>query len=327
MVISFLALLGLGLMVLLVVLLLVAALCGGRIAYWLVGGAGVVVLFIMAGGSLFLISARHQAAEAQKTRMIHEVVRQAELARNGSKFVSSSHGRPIDEIIQDGASRGTSAAPEDTDNPGKTLGRWAGSLYQELRNQVKSADDQVDPSRIIPPGRPDWVEQPMQWNSDGTCQLAISSGPYDRTIDCQQAIDTQVEEAVGEFANELLGDPRAAQILASDLHSLHKSVVAETYQEQLTPSIGVMHQWHALLKFDQSLQQKLRELWRVQQQVSRLVYAVAGFVGLLGLMMVGYVGLALMGRKAGAVAAMVTSVGLVGIFLLGVIFVRTFPMV
>ncbi|MHC2069321.1 hypothetical protein ACYFX5_17750 [Bremerella sp. T1] len=222
-----------------------------------------------------------------------------------------------------------SLSEESTASTGKSIGKWAGSLYQGFRNQLKSGEIDLDPSKIIPPGRPSWVEQTPHWTHDQTYYVAVSSGPYDRGMDCQRALDFEVDKAIDQFAIELTGSEDAPALIGEELESLHHNIVAETYQEELTPSFGIMHQWHSLLKFDPAIQGKIREFWIAQQRISRVVYIGAGFLFLLGLMSTFYAGMSLTG-KGSRISPWLVSAGSVvalgGLFAAGVIFVRSFPM-
>lgn len=220
--------------------------------------------------------------------------------------------------------------PEEvTASTGKTIGQFAGSLYQEFRNQLKSGKLDLDPSKIIPPGRPSWVEQEPHWGHDQTYYVAVSSGPYDRGMDCRRALDVEISKALEQFAIELTGSDEAPKLIGSELETIKETVAAEMYQEELTPSFGVMHQWHSLLKFDPAIQDQIRQFWYAQQRISRVVYIGTGFLFLLGFLFIFYAGMSLTGKgsrvspglvSAGSVAA------LGGLIAAGVIFVRSFPM-
>ncbi|PQO46583.1 hypothetical protein [Blastopirellula marina] len=184
------------------------------------------------------------------------------------------------------------------------------------------------PSSIIPPGRPKWVEQDPDWEEE-TYAMAVSSGPYSRGTDCRRELDQEIDRAIDEYVNELLGNSQAAAMLGSDLDTLKDRVVVDTYREKLSPSVGPMQQWHALLKFGGDVHQKVREFWKAQQQVSRIVYTGAGFLGLLGLLSVGYLGMTLTGEGSQVspwLVSAVTVIALGALLVVGVIFVRTFPM-
>lgn len=187
----------------------------------------------------------------------------------------------------------------------------------------------AEPESIIPPGRPDWVEQAPVWEDDGTCLVAVSSGPFERGMDCRKALENETRIALRGFTNEYLDNSFAAEMLGTQIDELSETVVVDTYREELNASIGPMQQWHSLLKFDGTLQQKLRELWQAQQQVSRIVYIGAGFFGLLGILSIFYVGMSLTGEGMKISPWLVsagTVVALGGLLVVGVIFVQAFPM-
>ncbi|QDU77888.1 hypothetical protein Pan97_49670 [Bremerella volcania] len=218
---------------------------------------------------------------------------------------------------------------EATASTGKTIGQFAGTIYQEFRNQLKSGKFDLDPSRIIPPGRPSWVEQEPHWGHDRTYYISVSSGPYDRGMDCRRALDLEISKAIDQFAIELTGSEDAPALIGDQLATIKETVTTESYQEELTPSFGVMHQWHSLLKFDPAVQEQIRQFWYAQQRISRVVYIGTGFLFLLGLMSIFYAGMSLTG-KGSRVSPTLVSVGsvaaLCGLIAAGVIFVRSFPM-
>ncbi|PQO35787.1 hypothetical protein C5Y96_09045 [Blastopirellula marina] len=220
--------------------------------------------------------------------------------------------------------------PEEvTASTGKTIGQFAGSVYQEFRNQLKSGKLDLDPSKIIPPGRPSWVEQEPHWGHDQTYYVAVSSGPYDRGMDCRRALDLEISKAIDQFAVELTGSDDAPTLIGDDLATIKEAVAMESYQEELTPSFGVMHQWHSLLKFDPAIQEQIRQFWYAQQRISRVVYIGTGFLFLLGLMSIFYAGMSLTGQGSRISPALVSAgsvAALGGLIAAGVIFVRSFPM-
>lgn len=204
------------------------------------------------------------------------------------------------------------------------------SLFQPESAESPEAESPAPgASSIIPPGRPEWVEQAPTWEDENTYVVAVSSGPYNRGTDCRRELDHEINRAIDEYVNDLLGNSQAASMLGSDLDALKESVVAETYREELSSTVGPMQQWHSLLRFGEDIHQKVREFWQAQLQVSRIVYIGAGFLGLLGLLSVGYIGMTLTGEGSQVSPWLVsagTVVALGCLFVVGVIFVRAFPM-
>lgn len=206
----------------------------------------------------------------------------------------------------------------------------ASSAEEETAEESHApVDSAEETSSIIPPGRPAWVEQAPQWEDDGTYLVAVSSGPFERGMDCRKILENETKIALRQFANDYLDNPQAAERLGSQLDSLQEDVTIDTYHEQLNASVGPMQQWHSLLKFDIPIQQKLGELWQAQQQVSRVVYIGAGFFGLLGLLSIFYIGMSLTSEGSKVSPWLVsagTVVALGGLLVAGVIFVQAFPM-
>lgn len=317
--------------------LLLAAIFGGKTARTVLLCIGGGLFLLIAIGAMGMLSVRTEAYVPQavevplEARQIHSPPPYALTPRARMTAVSAAAPqRAREKFFPDAGDQSLGSADAvDEPNPGRALGEWAGSLYQGFRNQVKSGQLSLDASSIIPPGRPTWVEQEPIGEPGEVYTVAVSSGPYDRETDCRAALDEQVREAVGQFASEFLGHPDAARLLATELVSLQADAVRETYQEELTPSIGIMHQWHALLKFDETFQQKLLHLWETQQRLSRVIYVGGGFGGLLALLTIFYFCLSLSGEGS-RVSPWLVSAGTVaalgGLFLAAIIFVRTFPM-
>lgn len=320
-----------GLIAVVIGLVAMAGKHGAKIVLGVVA-AGMVGLGLLCAGLMFIsVPSRTVISRQEAVSVIHD----RPVARVSSQFEttavrSGSATAEIEHFPRDLSQAASEPTTEDgVAATGKSIGQLAGSIYQEFRNQLKSGDLSVDPSRIIPPGRPAWVEQPPRWEQDGIYYVSVSSGPYDRGMECSKSLDREVTVALQAYANDLLSNNQAGTMLAAELENLKEEVVAENYQEQLTPSFGVMHQWHALLKFDPAIQQKIRDLWSVQKRISRVIYIGTGFLFLIGLMSVAYIGLALTRREA-KVSPWLVSAGTVfavsGLLVAGVIFVRSFPM-
>lgn len=265
---------------------------------------------------------RAGANSARKESLVPPNVQKstAEISGEVDRPMPVSTGRPVGSKL---------TTEEVTASTGKTIGQFAGSVYQEFRNQLKSGKLDLDPSKIIPPGRPSWVEQEPHWGHDQTYYVAVSSGPYDRGMDCQRALDLEISRAIDQFAIELTGSDDAPTLIGDDLATIKEAVAAESYQEELTPSFGVMQQWHSLLKFDPAIQEQIRQFWYAQQRVSRVVYIGTSFLFLLGLMSVFYAGMSLTGKGSRISPALVSAgsvAALCGLIAAGVIFVRSFPM-
>ncbi|MBA2114605.1 hypothetical protein [Bremerella alba] len=347
--IGFLVLVGLGLLFagLIVVLLLALAFSGkpgGKLAAG-VGTAFLLTIVVLCGGFFTVGVSR---TTVQSPTGIHsygeveygETVQRARVSTQSipSEITSRSHVHEIAESSHSAfpmnVSTDTSIVNEPstkdvTASTGKTIGQFAGSIYQEFRNQLKSGKLDLDPSKIIPPGRPSWVEQEPHWGHDQTYYVSVSSGPYDRGMDCRHALNLEIRKSVDQFAVELTGSNDAPKLIGDGLDTIQEAVATETYQEELTPSFGVMHQWHSLLKFDPAIQEQIRQFWYAQQRISRVVYIGTGFLFLLGVMFIFYAGMSLTSDgsrvspglvSAGSVAA------LCGLLAAGVIFVRSFPM-
>jgi len=333
---------------LVVLVIAVAGKHGGKIAAGL-GAAVVLGLMLLCGGffAMFFAVQRVETVVEGPGRSYGEIeysetVQRARANVTSVRKESRDHARAERNTLEVPGAAATpplvstelSVSPQPTTeqvtaSTGRTIGQFAGAIYQEFRNQLKSGELDLDPSKIIPPGRPSWVEQEPHWGHDQTYYVSVSSGPYDRGMDCRRALDLEISKAIDQFAVELTGSEDAPTLIADELAAMKEAVAAESYQEELTPSFGVMQQWHSLLKFDPAIQDQIRQFWYAQQRISRVVYIGTGFLFLLGLMSIFYAGMSLTGKgscvspglvSAGSVAA------LCGLIAAGVIFVRSFPM-
>jgi len=287
----------------------------------------IAIVTVLSGG-LFLFMATLFLLGAKVTRVSHgpgsathvttKVGHSAPIHSEMVQVATTSTSRPLS----------TNKLPEVEANmhPGFVVGEFAGSMYQGFRDQLSSGEIADFSSRIIPPGRPEWVESDERWDDQGNYFIAVSSGPYDREIDCRKALDRQIQETVDEFVNELFDNPNAYSILSSELADAREGLVEDQYREQLTNSFGEMHQWHAHLKILKDVQQGLQKDWKTKQKFSRMLYAAGGFAVVLSLLGITYAGL-LVDRRSGwlASAAMVIAIALV--ISVSVALVRTFPMV
>lgn len=323
---------------------------GGKIAAGL--GAAVLLGLMLFCGGFFMLSVTPTRVETtmEGPREVHsyseieygETVQHARAGFTSVRKDTMDHAytesveSPVQAEIEEPFPPSSDLWGEDSSNSedvtastGKTIGQFAGSIYQEFRNQLKSGKLDLDPSKIIPPGRPSWVEQEPHWGHDQTYYVSVSSGPYDRGMDCRRALDLEIAKAINQFAIELTGSEDAPTLIAGELAAIKEAVATEAYQEELTPSFGVMHQWHSLLKFDPAIQEQIRQFWYAQQRISRVVYIGTGFLFLLGLMSIFYAGMSLTGKGSRVSPALVSAgsvAALCGLIAAGVIFVRSFPM-
>lgn len=131
---------------------------------------------------------------------------------------------------------------------------------------------------IIPPGRPDWIgANPVRDTS--VYQTAVKSDPFVRRADCERALNKEIAEAVDEYIREQTGSRLAAALLAYDVETIKQRFLTSTHRYEETivsPSVGEMHQIHALLEFPEEFRQEVARRWLQVRSASRL-----GQVGLL----------------------------------------------
>lgn len=293
-------------------------------------GSGFLLMLVV-GTVLFSLTAvrmeqrfeiEHAEAEMESARMRH-ITEVSTAVEDHASIQHSSSDSPT-EVQTDHAKTpqaAVTATAESAESParinaGHELGRLAGSVYQEVRNQIRRVDATEITSSIIPPGRPAWVEQDPIYMDDGTYRVAVSSGPYDRVQDARSALDVEVRRAIDTFANELLQDEKAASLLSTHVDRIEGELIKETYQEELTPSFGIMHQRHAFIEIDVVKQKQLRQDWMKVRHLFRLGWAGIGFAAVLAVLIALYGGLSWTSRPDHgspwlASGAIVAAVGMV----------------
>jgi hypothetical protein len=157
----------------------------------------------------------------------------------------------------------TSALAEETKSASATL---PAASEPEI---AASAADTV----IIPPGRPEWVNAEPKL-SGNVHTVAVASGPYKREADSRRALDDELVKATHEYIAEQLGRDLATQFIRYDAKTIKRRFVKSDnlYHDEATYSdpIGPMHEYFALLEFDEDFRRELDQKWNNVRATSRL---------------------------------------------------------
>ncbi|WP_146431939.1 hypothetical protein [Blastopirellula retiformator] len=157
------------------------------------------------------------------------------------------------------------------------------ALYDAFVQPTVNTAENAGASRIIPPGRPDWVDQEPT-SQDGVDYVSLSTGPYSSSTECYKALQALTEEAVLEQTAQLLGSEARASRIPLDDQLIADHIHLQTYKEQLDTTVGPMQQWHAHLQFNDQFRREIEQRWRQVQQSTRLGYAGGLFAGVLAVL-------------------------------------------
>lgn len=170
-----------------------------------------------------------------------------------------------------------------------TVAKAVGSaLFDTLvKPAVDTVQDAAGKSTLIPPGRPEWVDQEPQ-SDGGVDYVSLSTGPYTSSTECYKTLKSLTREAVEEQTAQLLGSETRAQRVPLDDQFIADNVHLQTYKESLDTTVGTMQQWHAHLQFNDQFRNEVEKRWLQVQQSTRLTYAGTLFAGVLAVLGVLY---------------------------------------
>lgn len=135
----------------------------------------------------------------------------------------------------------------------------------ELHTQPQVIPGEV----IIPPGRPEWVGRNIMVGSEHS--VAVCSGPFSTEAEANRELDKVLKQKTDEYIAEQLGSSLAPQLIRFDVVKIKKPKKEQglglvkpenLYHEQISVSIGPMHQVHALLEFDPDFRKQITDKWR-----------------------------------------------------------------
>lgn len=212
---------------------------------------------------------------------------------------SATPDLPIENIPAEAAdpppANDDAPAPQaDATGPLEPYSRNLRQITQGVTTLLTSAAQSDDPERalrrVIPEGRPKWVEREPYW--EGKVQFrAVSSGPFESPIDCQVALEEQIRREVDDYIGEHLDYLPANNYVHLDQDFIRDHIQIGEYQEELDISFGEMRQLHAHLQFNDHTRTEIDRQWSLAQRTNRLIYLGAGFAAVLSALSIFYVGL------------------------------------
>ncbi len=155
-------------------------------------------------------------------------------------------------------------------------------LAPEMRTQVE----------IDFAARPEWVEQPDR-DVGQVHQISIASGPYVGQRIARTELYKELKAATDEYINDVVGNSNAAHWVGYDEQQIRQRFVASDHifdEKIISPSVGVMHQSHALLEFGPAFHSDVAEAWHQVMARAQLVKVALGGGAVLGMLilMFGY---------------------------------------
>jgi hypothetical protein len=226
-----------------------------------VGCLGVLILVLAAGFAALLYS--HRGTARAPTGAVHwEQFDAVENALASDVEASVERASPAEERPEPSAE----SAEQQDDAPGIVLDS------DDVRSDSSAEEESPGEPAIIPPGRPYWVDgEPVR---EGRLhRTAVASGPHLRMLECRRALDRALRDATDEYIDWHLRRPNASTWVRYDVQYIKTNLLRpdNVYHELLQPSVGPMHQLHALLEFDEGFRQELDGRWEDFRATSRLL--------------------------------------------------------
>jgi len=135
--------------------------------------------------------------------------------------------------------------------------------------------------------RPDWIDNPPQPTAE-SYEVPVNSGPWKTRLECEQALNEEIDLAVGNYVAWQLGDEARSQVGLPD-DAVRGQLLSEQWLEKVDTKFGEqMLNLHALLRFDSQIDGKLREAWNQLLVTGRIVVSGAILGGALLLLAVIY---------------------------------------
>jgi hypothetical protein len=147
-------------------------------------------------------------------------------------------------------------------------------------------DPQPQPRVIIPPGRPEWVEQAPVRSGERHTQ-SVCSEPYRDLPAARAALDEKLQAAVQDYVSEQLGSPLAGTLIHYDLPTIKNRFLKSRYEEAIeVASLNApMQQLHGQLEFGPSFRSEIAARWQkvlAAGRLGKLAVVVLGVLLLLG---------------------------------------------
>jgi hypothetical protein len=126
----------------------------------------------------------------------------------------------------------------------------------------------------IPAGRPEWVKTQKPNFSGHVHTIPVHSGPYKSESEARHALDRELKERTDEYIADQIGSPLAPAFINYSIQRIRAERVKpdNIYEETMTfaEPIGSMEQYHALLEFDESFRNEIKNSWTGKIAESRL---------------------------------------------------------
>lgn len=112
----------------------------------------------------------------------------------------------------------------------------------------------------IPAGRPEWVGRNVMVGSQHS--LAVSSGLYVSEAKADLELASVIKAKTDEYIAEQLGSSLAPQLIRFDATTISRELIhLPVYHEEISGSVGPMHQAHALIEFGPEFRQTIVNKW------------------------------------------------------------------
>lgn len=154
---------------------------------------------------------------------------------------------------------------------------------QDEQAQVQVIPD-IEHAEIDFAARPPWVDQPDR-DVGQVHQICVTAGPYKQLRVARQQLWEQLRAQTDAYINDVLGHPQAARWVGYDKNEVRHRFVApdRIYDEKvLSPSVGLMHQSHALLEFGPDFHEEIQQSWHHVLARARLVKVALVSAAVLG---------------------------------------------
>ena len=115
-------------------------------------------------------------------------------------------------------------------------------------------------SMVIPAGRPEWVGRNVMVGTNHA--LAVYSGPYSTEAEADRELDNVIKAKTDEYIAEQLGSTLSPQLIRYDAVTIKRELIHEPiYHEQISFTVGPMHQAHALIEFGPQFRRNIEQQW------------------------------------------------------------------
>jgi hypothetical protein len=112
----------------------------------------------------------------------------------------------------------------------------------------------------IPAGRPEWIGHNVTVGSQHS--LAVSSGLYVSEAQADRELANVIKAKTDEYIAEQLGSSLAPQLIRYDATAISRELIHQpVYHEEISGSVGLMHQSHALIEFGPDFRQQITQKW------------------------------------------------------------------